>query len=80
MALSSGQAELNSAAKDISEGIGVTTAMRELFGESRKATLSVDASACNGMLLRTGMARCRRRLAPNTLQMGRHTQWGGNQN
>lgn len=53
MAFASGEAALDSAAKGVSEFIGVRTALRELFSEDRGVILSVDSSACKGMLLRT---------------------------
>lgn len=45
MALSAGGAELNRAVKCISEGIGVRSVIRELFGEDRNTILCVVASA-----------------------------------
>lgn len=53
VSLSSGEAELNSAAKGISDCIGVYNAAKELFAEDRLLTVCVDASACKAMLLRT---------------------------
>lgn len=52
--MSLGGGELNSGAKAISEGIGVLSASRELFGEDQGTTLGVDAGAGKGALLRTG--------------------------
>lgn len=47
-------ADLNSAAKGISEGVGMFNAIRELVGEVRQAMLNADASALKGMLLSIG--------------------------
>ena len=49
VALSSGEAELNSAVKGISEAIGPRELLREVTVTIR---ILVDASACKGMLLR----------------------------
>lgn len=48
---------MNSSVEVISEGVGVIIAIRELFGEHRKATLILGASACKGMLLRIGTGK-----------------------
>lgn len=44
---------MNSAAQSVSEATGVLNTLREHFLEDRGVVLSVDASACKGMLLRT---------------------------
>lgn len=61
VAVSSGEAESNSAATGTSEGIGVASAIRELFAETMKVILSVDEIACRGMLLRTGVGKAKHR-------------------
>ena len=57
IALSSGEAELNSSVKAISEIIGIMNLWEELFGSPLKSTLHVDSSACKGMLLRVGAGK-----------------------
>jgi hypothetical protein len=57
VALPSGEAELNAAAKGISEGIGVYESMKEMFRVSPRIVLHIDASACEGILLRQGAGR-----------------------
>lgn len=46
-----------SAVKGISGGIGVRSAIRELFAEDRNMILSVDAGVCKGLLVRTGAGK-----------------------
>lgn len=55
--ISSGEADSNIALNSVWEAIGVLNALRELFCEDRGGVLSVDATACNGMLLRTGTGK-----------------------
>lgn len=57
IALSSGEAELNSSVKAISELLGVMNLWEELFSCQLEASLRVDSSACRGMLLRSGTGR-----------------------
>ena len=57
IALSSGEAELNSCVKTISEMLGIINLWDELFGEHLCATLHVDSSACRGMVLRSGTGK-----------------------
>lgn len=57
VALSSGEAELNSSVKAISETVGTMNLWEELFRHHLKAKLHVDSSACKGMLLRSGTGR-----------------------
>ena len=51
LALSSGEAELNSAVKGISEAIGLRELLREILQVTVTIRIHVDASACKGMLL-----------------------------
>ena len=57
IALSSGEAELNSSVKAISETLGVINLWEELMKSQLHATVRVDSSACNGMLVRSGRGR-----------------------
>lgn len=57
VALSSGEAELNSCVKGLVEGVGLFNLYNELFEERLPFRISVDASACKGMLLRTGAGK-----------------------
>ena len=57
MALSSGEAELNSAVKGISEAIGLRELLREILQVTVTIRIHVDASACKGMLLRHGTGK-----------------------
>ena len=57
VALSSGEAELNSAVKGVSELIGFCELVQEIVGDPCKVSLRTDASACKGMLLRKGCGR-----------------------
>ena len=56
IALSSGEAELNSSVKAISETLGVINLWEELMKSQLHATVRVDSSACKGML-RSGSGR-----------------------
>ena len=56
VALSSGEAELNSALKGASEGLGMQTMLREL-GEDVQLTLVGDSTASRGILLREGTGK-----------------------
>ena len=56
VALSSGEAELNSVLKGASEVLGVQTMMKEL-GEDLGARVRTDSSACVGMVHRQGMGK-----------------------
>lgn len=76
VALSSGEAELHGAAKGISEGIGVASAIRDLVGESRTSTLSVGASAHKGMPLRTGTGKGKYLSAKQHLVRAAILSWG----
>ena len=57
VALSSGEAELNAAVKGMSEAIGLSELVHEIFQVRPGIKLTVDASACKGMLLRQGAGR-----------------------
>ena len=57
IALSSGEVELNSSVKAISETLGVINLWEELFKRTLPSTLHVDSSACRGMLLRAGAGK-----------------------
>ena len=57
IALSSGEAELNSCVKGISELIGMYNLIVEIMRVNPKRKLCTDASACKGMLLRHGVGR-----------------------
>ena len=57
IALSSGEAELNSSVKAISESLGVIHLYDELFHEQLETNVHVDSSACKGMLLRAGAGK-----------------------
>ena len=57
IALSSGEAELNSSVKAISEGLSVIHLYDELFHERLETNVHVDSSACKGMLLRAGAGK-----------------------
>ena len=57
IALSSGEAELNSSVKAISEGLSVIHLYEELFHERLETNVHVDSSACKGMLLRAGAGK-----------------------
>ena len=57
IALSSGEAELNSSVKAISEGLSVIHLYDELFHERLETNVHVDSSACKGMLLRSGAGK-----------------------
>ena len=56
IALSSGEAELNSSVKGLSAVLGGYELMHEL-GFNQKIVLETDASACKGMLLKSGSGR-----------------------
>ena len=53
IALSSGEAELNSCVKAISEALGVVHVCDELLNIQFEVSVHVDSSACKGMLLRS---------------------------
>ena len=57
IALSSGEAELNSVVKGLVEAVGLKNLYSELFDEDYGIALHVDASACRGMVLRTGVGK-----------------------
>ena len=57
VALSSGEAELNSAVKGVSEAIGLQELIKEVFDVHLAVRLNVDASACRGILLRQGSGK-----------------------
>ena len=57
MALSSREAELNSAAKAISEIIGVIELLRAWGCRVDLPKLKIDASECYGILLRRGVGK-----------------------
>ena len=57
VALSSGEAELNSAVKGVSELIGFAELIQETLGRCCCIRLHTDASACKGMLLRQGCGK-----------------------
>ena len=57
IALSSGEAELNSSVKTLSEMLGVIGVWEEVFGRVLPSTLHTDSSACKGMLLRAGAGK-----------------------
>ena len=54
VALSSGEAELNSAVKGINEAIGLRELSLEVLEPSVHIRIHVDASACKGILLHQG--------------------------
>ena len=55
--MSSGEAELNSSVKALSEVLGVRNWWEEMTGQTLESTLHVDSSACRGMLLRAGTGK-----------------------
>ena len=57
VALSSGEAELNSAVKGVSEAIGLKELIQEVFDINLAVRIDVDASACRGILLRQGSGK-----------------------
>ena len=57
VALSSAEAELNSTVKGLSELVGLYNLVCEVLQTTPKLSLSTDASACRGMLLRHGSGR-----------------------
>ena len=57
VALSSGEAELNSTVKGLSEGLGVWQLINEIWGVEVPISVLGDSSACRGMLLRHGAGR-----------------------
>ena len=57
IALSSGEAELNSSVEAISETLGVINLWEELMKSQLHATVRVYTSACKGMLMRSGTGR-----------------------
>lgn len=57
VALSSGEAELNSAVKGVSEAIGLQELIKEVFDINLAVRINVDASACRGILLRQGSGK-----------------------
>ena len=57
IALSSGEAELNSSVKAVSECLCVMNLWEELFNQTLPAALHVDSSACKGMILRAGTGK-----------------------
>ena len=57
VALSSGEAELNSAVKGVSEAIGLKGLVKEVLNIDLSVRLNVDASACRGILLRQGSGK-----------------------
>ena len=57
VALSSAEAEFNAVVKALIEGIAICNLMEELWGAPPLICLHTDASACKGMLLRTGTGR-----------------------
>ena len=57
VALSSGEAELNSAVKALSEMIGLRLLLSEVSGSVSSLSLHVDSFACKAMLLRQGAGR-----------------------
>ena len=57
IALSSGEAELNSSVKAMSECLGVMHLWEDVFGQVLPATVHVDSSACKGMILRAGAGK-----------------------
>ena len=57
IALSSAEAELNSTVKGLSELVGLYNLVCEVLQVTPKLSLSTDASACRGMLLRHGAGK-----------------------
>ena len=57
VALSSGEAELNASVKGVSEAIGLRELLQEILGMKVGIRVSVDVSACRGMLLRQGSGK-----------------------
>ena len=57
IALSSGEAELNSCVKAVSECLGVVNLWEELFDQTLPSRIHVDSSACKGMVLRAGSGK-----------------------
>ena len=57
VALSSGEAEPNSAVEGISEAIGLRELLQEILQVTVTIRIHVDASACKGMLLRHGTGK-----------------------
>lgn len=60
IALSSAEAELKAAVKLISEAIGLLELCQELGVQVDSSSISIDAAACKGILLRQGCGRIRR--------------------
>ena len=57
IALSSGEAELNSSVKALTESLGVMHLWEEMSGHKLPVAVHVDSSACKGMLLRAGSGK-----------------------
>ena len=57
VALSSAEAEFNSVIKSMVEGISVANLDEELWQRRAPLRIHTDASACKGMLLRTGAGK-----------------------
>ena len=57
VALSSAEAEFNAVVKGLVEGIHVANLTEEILGKEVQIVVSTDASACKGMLLRSGVGK-----------------------
>ena len=76
IALSSGEAELNAAVKTVSEMVGVANLYQEVYGENVQMDLSVDASACKGMIMRAGRGRVKHLSTKQLWIQGAVEAWG----
>lgn len=59
LALSSGEAEVTSVGKGISEGRGASGLCKDIYGAQPSLGICVDGIACKGILLRTGAGRAK---------------------
>ena len=57
VALSSAEAEFNAVVTGLVEGVHISNLIQELWGQAVPIRVSTDASACKGMLLRSGVGR-----------------------
>lgn len=76
VAMSSGEAELNSAARGISEGKGDVSVLKERVVEDRSTFQGVDARAYKGLLLRTGAGKAKHLSTKQFLAQGAIKSYG----